>query len=254
MPRPRPLPPPPPPRPPDLAGEEAGINTWAEYGLHDALKRLAAGPDGRIEVPLDGRIADAVRADGELVEVQTAHLDAIPGKVAGWLAGGRRVRVQVPLAVATTIVRLDATGTPLSRRRSPKKRTFWDLFPELVRASALLRTPGLVVEVLFVEVTEHRRVEPVPVRRGRFLRSFTTVDRTLEAIRSHVAFASPADWRAVLPPPPPEGWSSASLAVALGIPPARARQVLYTFARAGLVAPVASPGRHKHYLPEPPWT
>lgn len=230
-----------------MRAEKSGINLYAEHSLHDALKRLAAGSEGRIEVEVEGRIADAVRPDGELVEVQTAGLGSLQAKVRAWVAAGYRVRVQYPLAVRTTIRRIDATsGELMSTRRSPKKRRLWDLFDELAKAPAMISTPGLTFEVLSVEVTDWRRVLPEPVRRGRFMRSFVRADRSLDAVLSSREFTSPADWLALLPAATGEGgaWTSASLGAALEIPADEARKVLYSLARAGLLeaGPRGGPG------------
>lgn len=213
-----------------------GINLYSEYSLHDALKRIAAGPEGRIEVPVGGSIADAVRPDGELVEIQTSHLGAIGDKLKAWLDAGFRVRMQVPLVACKTIVRLDgSTGEVLSRRKSPKKQGIFDLFDELVRASFLLSMKGLVLEVLFIEALELRRSLPEPVRRGRFLRSMETQDRVLQAIVDRREFRSAEDWLSLLPAFPDSGWDSGLLAAALGIPAPKARKVLYTLTRAGFL-------------------
>lgn len=116
-----------------LNAEVQGINLYSEYSLHDSLKRLAAGPGGRIEVPMEGGIADALRTDGEIVEIQTAKLGAVMAKVGAWVHRGHRVRVQFPLVVSKSILRYDGeSGALLSRRRSPRKRTVWDLFDELI--------------------------------------------------------------------------------------------------------------------------
>jgi hypothetical protein len=225
-----------------------GINLYSEYSLHDALKRIAAGPEGRIEVPVGGSIADAVRPDGELVEIQTSHLGAIGDKLKAWLDAGFRVRMQVPLVARKTIVRIDgSTGEVLSRRKSPKKQGIFDLFDELVRASFLLSMEGLVIEVVFIESLELRRSLPEPVRRGRFLRSSETQDRVLQSIVERREFRSAEDWLSLLPGFPDGGWDSASLAAAIGIPAPKARKILYSLARAGLLQSVKGEGRRKRY-------
>lgn len=219
-----------------MTAEKTGINVFSEHGLHDALKRLAAGPGGRIEVEVEGRIADAVREDGELVEVQTAGLAALQEKVRAWAAGGYRIRVQYPLAVRTTIRKLDGTtGELVSTRRSPKKPSLWDLFEELTKAPAMIATPGLVFEVVSVEVTDWRRILPEPVRRGRFMRHAARVDRTLDAVISAREFSCAEDWLALLPPSLDGTWTSATLGGSLGMPACKARRILYSLARAGLL-------------------
>lgn len=240
---------------PDTAGhassgeaETSGINLYSEHSLHDALKRIAAGPGGRIEVTVLGRVADAVRADGELVEVQTGGLAAVQEKATSWAAENRRVRVQYPVAARTLIVTIDPrSGEILSRRRSPRRRTLWDAFDALTRAPALIATPGVTLEILMVEVTEFRRLLDPPVRRGRFFRKAERVDRALDAVLESHAFSCAEDWISLLPGGAEGSWTHESLGEAAGVSSAAARTLLYSLARAGILECIGKEGRRKRY-------
>jgi hypothetical protein len=237
----------------DLVAETSRINLYSEYSLHDQLKRRAAGSGGRIEVSIEGKIADALRADGEIVEIQTGALGSLVDKAHFWSIRGYKLRLQLPLAVQKTIVRIrQDTGEVLSRRKSPKKEGLWSIFDRLVRASGLLGLPGLVIELVYIEMEEIRIVLEEPVRRGRFLKSYATVDRSLVAIRESREFSSPSDWLALLPDSEGGFWTSTSLGKALGISAAQARKLLYTFARAGFFIETPSEGRVKRYSPAEP--
>jgi len=232
----------------DLVAETSRINLYSEYSLHDQLKRQAAGQGGRIEVAIEGKIADALRPDGEIVEIQTGSLSPIVDKAEFWCGKGYKLRIQIPLAAQKTIVRIgQSSGEILSRRRSPKKETLWSVFDRFVRASSLLSLPGLVIELVYIEMEEIRTVLEEPVRRGRFLKSYATVDRNLVAVRESREFASPGDWLALLPHCDSGYWTSTSLGKDAGIGTARARKVLYTYARAGLLDPIPSSERVKRY-------
>jgi len=233
-----------------LVAETNRINLYSEYSLHDQLKRLAAGPGGRIEVDVEGKIADALRADGEIVEIQTGSLSPIVDKAEFWSRRGFRQRIQIPLAAQKIILRIEQdTGEVLSRRRSPKKEELWSVFDRIVRASKLLSLPGLIIELVYVEIEEIRTVLKEPVRRGRFLKSYATVDRNLVAVRESREFASPADWLALLPENENGYWTSVSLGKATNIGPARARKLLYSYARAELIKEIPSKDRVKRYAP-----
>lgn len=52
-----------------------------EGPLHAAVKVLLAEPGDRLEVPVGRFMIDLVRADGELVEVQTGGFGALGGKL-----------------------------------------------------------------------------------------------------------------------------------------------------------------------------
>ncbi len=236
-----------------MAAEINRINLYSEYSLHDQLKRLAAGPGGRIEVAVEGKIADALRPDGEIVEIQTGTLSSLVDKARFWSLRGYKQRIQVPLAVQKTIVRVrQDTGEVISRRKSPKKEELWSVFDRLVRASGLLSLRGLVIELVFIEMEEIRAVLEEPVRRGRFLRSYATVDRNLIAVRESREFSCPKDWLSLLPGNDDGYWTSASLGNAAGIGAAQARKLLYTFVKAGVLQQVPSEGRAKRYAPMKP--
>ncbi len=221
--------------------ETKGINLYAEYSLHDALKRYYAGSGGRLEVDIDGRIADAVRADGEIIEVQTKGLWAIQAKVASWADAGRRVRVVRPITVLRRIERRSEAGELLSSRKSPKKEDFWDLFEELVRTPLLIGRDEISLEFISIAATEERRVLSCPVRRGRHLRDYKTVDRRLDELYSSRVLSGRQSWLDLLPQDPPPPWTSASLGSALDIGTRRARLVLYTLCRAALIATGPAP-------------
>ena len=232
-----------------FAAERAGLNLYAENSLHAQIKLYLARPGDRVEAPVDGKVVDLVRADGELVEVQTGSLGKIAPKVLAFAAAGRRVRVVYPIAAETSIRRLDpATGELVSTRRSPKRGDLYELFDELVRAAGLIAAPRVTVEVLFVRdlVTRTRDGSGSWRRRGD-----RTLDRELVEVLSSQAFRTSTQWLALIPKTLPEPWTSASLGESLGIESWRARKILYCFARDGLVDETEKAGRRKAYLRRP---
>ncbi|HTX73464.1 MAG TPA: hypothetical protein VMC79_11610 [Rectinemataceae bacterium] len=228
------------------AAETEGINLYSEHSLHARLKEHLAGPGDRLEALVEGKVVDLVKADGELVEVQTANLGKITRKVLGLAASGRRVRVVHPIAVETIIRRLDPlTGELLSVRKSPKRGDFWSLFDELVRAPELIAAPNVTVEVLLV------RNAVIRVRDGSGSwrrRGDSTKDRLLEEILSSVRLESRKDWLGLIPRSLDPPWSSALLGEELGIEDWRARKVLYSLCRAGLLTESGLAGRRKLYV------
>ena len=136
------------------------IGTLGEKALHASLKRMYARAGDRFEVAVDGFVIDLVR-EGLLIEVQTGGFSSMKRKVRALLDGGHRMRIVHPIPVDKWIVRVDAGGGILGRRRSPKHGTAIDVFTELVSFPQLLRHPGLEIDVLLTAEEEHRR----PVRR-----------------------------------------------------------------------------------------
>ncbi len=245
----------------EFAAERAGINLWSEYGLHAQLKLWAAqnlsraarnlsraarsdAPSPRFEVPVLGRVVDLVLPDGEIVEIQTSKLGSIQEKAIYLAGAGHRVRIIHPVIARSVVVRLDPeTGEVLSRRKSPKRRDFWSVFDEMVHAPLLLSTPGIVVEVLSVEVEDLRMLDGAGSWRRK---GDSLLDRRLSAVRESRVMACPADWLALLPAE--EGsWTTESLSESLGIATSAARKILYTFTKAGYLAGAGKAGRFKRY-------
>jgi hypothetical protein len=230
---------------PSMAAERAGINLYAEHSLHAQLKEYLASPGDRLEALVGGKVVDLVRADGELVEVQTGHFGQIAPKVLALAGSGHRVRVVYPVAVEREIRRLDPkTEELLSIRKSPKRGDVYSLFDELVKAAGLIASRNVTVEVLLVRTAEIRTRDGSGSWRRKGDR---TVDRELLAVLSSRSFRTRAQWLALIPKSLPQPWSSAALGEALEIGPDRARKILYSLARAGLLVEAAKDGRRKTY-------
>lgn len=228
-----------------IVAEQTGINLFSEYSLHEQLKERIAAPGDRIEVSVEGKVVDLVRADGELVEVQTGHLGQLEPKVLGLAAKGYRVRVVYPVPAELELRRLNPrTNELVSTRRSPKRGDEYSLFDELVHAPGLIAADNVAVEVLVVKCVETRTRDGSGSWRRKGDR---TLDIELVGICSSRSFCSREEWLTVIPAGLGEPWDSNNLGGALGIGPARARKILYCFSRAGLVAEAGKDGRLKRY-------
>ena len=116
-----------------------------EGPLHAAVKALLAEPGDRLEVPVGRFVVDLVRADGELVEVQTGGSGALGSKLDA-LLDEHRIRVVHPVAAERRIVRVDEHGHVLGARWSPKRATAVAVFDKLVAFPSLLTHPNLTIE------------------------------------------------------------------------------------------------------------
>lgn len=233
----------------DAAGEWGGIGLYSESALHSSLKEYLAQGGGRFEVPVGGKVIDLVRKSGakeELVEVQTKGLYKIAPKVLA-LSVSHNVRVVHPLAVETSILRLDPkTGELLSERKSPKRADLYSIFDELMRATGLIAAKGVTVEILFVRTRELRTRDGSGSWRRRGDR---TLSRELVEVLSSRSFRTARQWLALIPPGLEPPWSSKSLGEALGLSPERARRILYSYEKAGLIVAAGRDGRLKLFAP-----
>ena len=165
-----------------------------EGPLHAALKTWLARPGDAFEVRVDGYVIDVVRADGELVEVQTGGFSPLRGKLDA-LLDRHRVRIVHPVPARRRIVRVDSDGEILSARPSPKKPGAAAIFEGLVSFPTLLTHPNLVIEVLLCREDHIRR--PEPVRGRRYLRD--PGERRLTEVLERIELKGPADAAALIP-------------------------------------------------------
>jgi hypothetical protein len=209
-----------------------------EGPLHAAVKALLAEPGDRLEVPVGRFVIDLVRADGELVEVQTGGFGAL-GKKLDALLDEHRMRIVHPIAAERRIVRADEHGEVLSARRSPKRATVVAVFDKLVAFPALLTHPNLTVEVLLLREDHIRRPQPA-ISRGR---TRDPGERRLVEVLDRVALRTPQDVLAVLPALPIEPFSTGELATHLGCSNVLAQRTLYCLRSIGIVERAGTHGR-----------
>ena len=199
-----------------------GIGELREGPLHAALKALLAQPGDRVEVPVGRFVIDLVRADGELVEVQTGGFGPL-GRKLDALLDEHRVRVVYPVPAERRIVRVDAHGEVLASRRSPKRETAVAVFDKLVSFPALLTHPNLTIEVVLLREDHVRGPEATTKRR----RTRDPGERRLVELLDRVVLASPQDVLTALPALPPEPFTTRELAAVLTCSTMLAQRTVY---------------------------
>ena len=222
------------------------IGVMREGPLHAALKALLAEPGDRLEVPLGRFVIDLVRADGELVEVQTGSFGALGSKLDA-LLDEHRIRIVHPIAAERRIVRVDERGLVLRARRSPKRATAGAVFVQLVAFPSLLTHPNLTLELLLLREDHVRRPQPVTAR-GR---TRDPGERRLVEVLDRIALRTPADVLAALPALPREPFSTRELAACLGCNTVLARRTLYCLRSIGIVERAGRRGRAPLHVADP---
>lgn len=221
----------------------ARIGTLREKPLHASLKRWYAQAGDRVEVLVDGYVIDLVR-DDLLIEVQTRGFSSMRPKLAYLLERGHPVRVVHPIALERWIVRVDADGAVLDRRRSPRHGQPSDLAAELVSFPGLLAHPRFELEVLLTREEELRhQVEGRCWRR----RGWTVIERRLLDVVDRIALAGPEDLALLLPDGLPDRFTTADLAQRLGRSRRVAQQLAYCLRLVELIEPVDRRGRVIEY-------
>ena len=170
------------------------IGVLREGPLHRELKTMLSAPGDQFEVRVDGYVIDLVRADGELVEVQTGGFSPLRAKLDA-LLDRHRVRIVHPIPTQRRIVRVDEDGEVLSERPSPKKPGAATIFEGLVSFPTLLSHPNLVIEILLCREDHVRK--PAPVRGRRYLRD--PGERRLTEVLERIELSGAADAAALIP-------------------------------------------------------
>lgn len=219
------------------------IGTLREKPLHASLKRWCALPGDRFEVPVDGFVVDLVR-DGLLIEVQTRGFASMKKKIVSLLDSGHRVRIVHSIPIDRWIVKVDADGTILSRRRSPKHGKPTDVFVELVSFPELLVRDHLEVEVVMSVEEEYRRHTPGTAWRRN---GWTVVERRLVEVVDSVVLNRIGDFTTLLPDGLPEVFTTADVSEGLGRPLRAAQQMTYCLRKAGAIAVVGKRGNSLEY-------
>jgi hypothetical protein len=216
----------------------ASIGVLGEGPLHAAVKALLASPGDRVEVPVGRFVIDLVRADGELVEIQTGGFGALGAKLDA-LLDEHRMRIVYPVAAERRIVRIDEQGQVLATRRSPRRATAVDVFDRLVAFPSLLSHPNLTIEVLLLREDHVRGPGPTRTRR----RTRDPGQRRLVDVLDRITLGTSEDILAVLPPLPAEPFTTRELAKILGCGTVLAQRTLYCLRAIGIVEPAGRRGR-----------
>lgn len=215
----------------------SGYHPLQETTLHATLKNHYTLAGGAQEIKVDGYWIDVVHGD-ELIEIQTGNFTALRGKLLT-LIDRYRVRLVHPIALEKWIVRLpgkaeltDRTKLLVSRRRSPRRGRFEDIFRELVYIADLFPHPKLNLELLLIQVEEIRRDDGLGSwRRG----GVSIIDRKLISIVERRTLSTINDWGAFLPPGLPAGFTNQQLQQTLGISARLANQMTYCLRKIGII-------------------
>jgi hypothetical protein len=216
----------------------SSIGVLSEGALHAALKARLAEPGDRLEVPVDRFVIDLLRADGELVEVQTGGFGPLAAKLDA-LLDRHRMRIVYPVAAERRIIRIDEHGQVLTTRRSPKRATAAAVFDRLVAFPSLLLHPNLTIEVLLLREDHVRGPGPTTTRR----RTRDPGERRLVDVLDRITLRTAEDVVAALPDLPREPFTTRELAAVLGCGTLLAQRTIYCLKAIGIVEPAGKRGR-----------
>jgi hypothetical protein len=225
------------------AATRPGLSTYREGSLHASLKAMYARPGDRVEHNVSGFVIDVAR-DDLLVEIQTASFSSAARKLRR-LVDDHAILLVYPLPLERWLVKVDADGAVLSRRRSPKRGHLVDLFDQLVSFPELVTHPNFEIDV--VAITEEEIRGPVPDgARYRYPRDWWRLDRRLIDVMETRHVAQPSDLR-LLAPDLPDRFTSADVAACARRTRRVAMRTVYCLAKSGAARAVGKRGRLLEY-------
>ena len=226
---------------------EKGINTYNESSLHNTLKLYYASQyNGQTEVEADGHIYDIFCEDGLVIEIQTKNVGKIADKLTDALEKGHKVRLVYPLVFRKRIVLSDEKGETISKRLSPKKGEIYDVLEELTKITGILLHPNFTLDVVKVNIIEHRVQTANPVqatnRRRRYKKNWLKANKRLEEILETTQFKTARDYLALLPKDLPEEFCAKDLNM-----PKHAHILLWVLSRIPVIEQTSKKGRSYYY-------
>jgi hypothetical protein len=219
------------------------IGTLNENALHAALKAWCTLPNDKVEVEVDGFVVDILRGE-EILEIQTGNFSSIRRKLSK-LTKKHSLQLVHPIPAEKWIVKLDEDGTtPISRRKSPKRGSFENVFQELVSFPKLLRRTNFSIRICLIQSEEIRVQSKNWTWRTK---GWKTIEQRLLSVKEERVFQSPDDLAQLLPEPVPGIFTTEDIAHALGRPRRLAQRMAYCLRELEMIVPVGRQGNAIRY-------
>ncbi|MEN8242051.1 MAG: hypothetical protein ABFS17_09035 [Chloroflexota bacterium] len=223
--------------------QRSGIGTLNEHSLHADLIRHLIKKGDLVEADVEGYVADILRGDA-IIEVQTRQLASLKKKIAAF-SENYQVEIIHPITEIKWIVRKNAEGEIVSRRKSPKRGRVEDVFTELVRAWNLIDSPNVKLTIVFIEAEEVWLDDG----KGSWRRKYWSIsERNLLKIHQQVSFQEPRDFIQLLPPTLEQPFTNKQLSNQLGIRTNLAGKITYTLRKMDVLKFVSKTGNQYQFV------
>lgn len=138
--------------------EKYGIGTLGEKTMHAVLKHYFEPYTANHEVKIGGFVADIVGENG-IIEIQTGNFNKLRRKLESFLEV-TTVTVVYPIPRTKWIVWIDKeTGEVTKKRKSPKKGSPYEVFPELYKIKPFLTHENFRLCIVMVDTIEYRNLD-----------------------------------------------------------------------------------------------
>lgn len=228
-----------------LVPPKSSVGTLSEHRLHSAIKYYVQ-PDMEFhEVRVDGFICDAVREDGEVLEIQTGAFFPLRKKLERLLPS-HPVTVIYPVVTEKRLLVTYEESGECSIRKSPKKATPYNAFAELYRIRDYISNENFHFRMISVTCDEHRLYLGTKDGRKPFQKPIKT-ERIPVSLVGDVCFYNMKELRSVLPADLPENFDTKILSDMAGISRDLAGITLRVTTELGITEVACVMGRRKIY-------
>ncbi len=220
-----------------------GIGTLSEKTLHAVLKQFFEPDTAKHEVKVGRYIADIVNDSG-IIEIQTRAFHALRPKLTAFLERGP-VTVVYPIAHTKWLYWIDPeSGALTNKRKSPKTGSVYDAFYELYKIKPLLPHPNLTLCFPLIDVEEYRYLNEWSIDRKK---GSSRCERIPVALSDMVYLRSIADYRALVPNPLPDAFTTRDFAHAAKLRQNAAQRVVHILHYMGVLVRTGKQGAFYEY-------
>ena len=104
--------------------------------------------------PMAARI-DELKNKNEIIEIQTQNIGKLKTKIEYAIKNNLKIKIVIPIITKKNIITTN-NNEIISKRISPKKENIYNLFKKIIGIHSFLSKENLTLEILFLEITEHR--------------------------------------------------------------------------------------------------
>lgn len=222
---------------------ERMINTYNESHLHYTLKQKFAPPYAQMEAQIGPYIVDVVYGD-RIVEIQTQNLRSAQKKLL-YLLDRYWVKIVHPIITAKWLCLLDPQDTLISRRKSPKKGTCFDLFHEIIYfPNTFLNHARFSMEIAMVQVEEIRRDDGKGSHRRK---GISILDRKCLKIEQTFPLYDNEDIFRLIAPHLAQQFTTQEMSLQMGIPSQLSQKIAWWLRTNDWVRCIGKKGRYHLY-------
>lgn len=218
-----------------------GIGTYQEKTVHAVLKNYFQPYSDGHEQKIGGFVADIVNEDG-IIEIQTGGFDKLRKKLAAFLTVSK-VTIVHPIPYNKWIASINPdTGEIGKKRKSPKKGSPYEIFPELYKIKQYISNENFQLCIIMLDIEEYRRPpETNGLRRGR-RKGYTRFDRIPVELVNEIHINKKNDWYYFIPNLLNVEYTSSDFAKAAEIPVSLAQITLNILTEVSAVKRIGKKG------------